>query len=38
MLRGASHCPQGAIKLQKVRDYEPIKGLVSYLRKVEKEN
>jgi Pyruvate/2-oxoacid:ferredoxin oxidoreductase delta subunit len=34
----ASHCPQRAISLQKARDYEPIKGLVSYLRKVEKEN
>ncbi|TFF99002.1 MAG: 4Fe-4S dicluster domain-containing protein [Promethearchaeota archaeon] len=34
----ASHCPQEAITLQKSRDYEPIKGLLGYLRKVEKEN
>jgi formate hydrogenlyase subunit 6/NADH:ubiquinone oxidoreductase subunit I len=34
----ASHCPQEAITLEKVREYEPIKGLVKYLRKVEKEN
>lgn len=34
----ASHCPQEAIHLQKTRDYEPIKGLIGYLRNVEKEN
>lgn len=34
----ATHCPQEAIHLQKTRDYEPIKGLLGYLRKVEKEN
>lgn len=34
----ASHCPQEAIYLQKSRDYEPIKGLLGYLRNVEKRN
>ncbi len=34
----ASNCPNGAISLKKVRDYEPIKGMLGYIRNVEKEN